>query len=298
MIVNFETEGLRAARHRLADAAHADDADAFAREAAAEHPCGRPARPLAFVLAEIARAFRQAARHGEDEAHGHVGGIFGQHAGRVRYRNAAAAGRLDVDIVDAGAELRDEAEVFARLGEKARVDPVGHGRNQDIGLADGDGQFGGGEGMIVGIQPDIEQLAHARLDGGGQLAGDDDERLFGGHEILRRQSGWGEPLLIRFYPIVCAIFWQNPVSRPAGATGQKKRCGRGQSIRVRDGAGEQGARRFALQRSFARRSSSRARASPRRKVTLRQRRSQRNGAACPNARRGRRPGFPCRASSA
>src|SRR5260370_13225722 len=48
VIVGLQAERMRPARHRLADAAHADDAEAFAADAMAEPP-GRP--PPAPVLA-------------------------------------------------------------------------------------------------------------------------------------------------------------------------------------------------------------------------------------------------------
>ncbi len=95
--------------------------------------------------------------------------------------DAAAAGAFDVDIVDAGAELGDQAEIFAGLGQQLRVDAVGDGGDQHIGLAHRGGKLVGAHRAVAGIEADVEKLTHARLDGGGQFAGDDDERLFGGH---------------------------------------------------------------------------------------------------------------------
>src|SRR5262249_30238295 len=46
VVVDLQAERSGAARHRLADAAHADDAQPFAPDAVAEHPRGRPARPM------------------------------------------------------------------------------------------------------------------------------------------------------------------------------------------------------------------------------------------------------------
>gem|GEM_PF-4382881 len=181
MVVDFEAEGAGAGGDRLADAAHADDAEAFAGDAVAEHPGGRPAGPCALMLAQVTRALAQAARHGEDQRHRHVGGVFGEDAGCVRHRDAAAARALDVDIVDAGAELGDQAEIFAGLSQQLRVDAVGDGGDQHIGLAHGGGQLGWCHRAVIRIEADIEKLAHAGLDGGGQFAGDDDKRLFGGH---------------------------------------------------------------------------------------------------------------------
>ena len=179
VVVDFEAEGAGAARHRLSDAAHADDAEALAENAPPEHPGRRPAGPLAFMVAQEARAFREAAGHGEDQRHGHVGGVLGQHAGRVRDRDAAAARRLDVDVVDAGAELGDQAKLGTDLRQKLRVDLVGDGRDQDVGFLHRRHKLGMAQRMIVGIEAHIEQLSHARLDDFGKLAGDDDERFLG-----------------------------------------------------------------------------------------------------------------------
>ena len=46
VIVDLQAEGARATRNRLADAAHADDAEALAPDAMTEHPGRRPAGPV------------------------------------------------------------------------------------------------------------------------------------------------------------------------------------------------------------------------------------------------------------
>src|SRR6476646_7250636 len=50
VVVDLQPKGAGAARHRLADPPHADDAEPLAPDAVAEHPGGRPARPR-FVFA-------------------------------------------------------------------------------------------------------------------------------------------------------------------------------------------------------------------------------------------------------
>ena len=92
MIVDLQAEGAGAARHRLADAAHADDAEPLAPDAVAEHPGRRPAGPFA-VAGEHGRALGEPARHREDQRHGHVGGVFGEHARRVGDGDAALRAR-------------------------------------------------------------------------------------------------------------------------------------------------------------------------------------------------------------
>ena len=115
MIVDLQAEGVRAARHRLADAAHADDAEPLAPDAMAEHPGRAPAAPFAFA-GEHLRALGQAPRHGEDQRHGHVGGVLGEDAGRIGHGDAALHGGRDVDIVDAVAEIGDQLQLARRTG--------------------------------------------------------------------------------------------------------------------------------------------------------------------------------------
>src|SRR6185437_9368289 len=63
VIVDREAEAAGAPRHRLTDAAHADDAEALAPEAMAEHEGRPPAGPLA--LADEPLALGEPARAGE-----------------------------------------------------------------------------------------------------------------------------------------------------------------------------------------------------------------------------------------
>ena len=177
VIVDLQAEGARAPRYRLADAAHADNAEALAPDAVAEHPGRRPAGPVAVVDQDVG-AFRQTARHGEDQRHGHVGGVLGQDAGRIGDGDAALHGGDDVDIVDAIAEIGDQAELLAGMREQRLVDLVGHRRHQHIGRLDRFGQLGGGHRLVVGIKAGVEEFPHAQLDAVGQLAGDDDDWFF------------------------------------------------------------------------------------------------------------------------
>ena len=80
-----------------------------------------------------AGAFHQPARHRQDQRHGHVGGVFGQHARRIGDGDAALDGGGDVDIVDAVAEIGDQLELLAGLAEHRGVDPVGDRRHQHVG---------------------------------------------------------------------------------------------------------------------------------------------------------------------
>ena len=91
----------------------------------------QPVQSLSAV--STVRAFDEPARHRQDQRHGHVGGVLGEHAGRVGDGDAALHGGGDVDIVDAVAEIGDQLELLAGLAEHRGVDAVGDGRHQHVG---------------------------------------------------------------------------------------------------------------------------------------------------------------------
>src|SRR6188474_2002593 len=111
VIVDLEPEGLGSPSYRLANSSHADDAEPLAKDAMAEHPSRRPAMPFAVASTKDGRALGQAPRYRNDQRHGHVGSVLGQHAWRIGNDDRAVPRSLEVDIVDAGPELSDELEV-------------------------------------------------------------------------------------------------------------------------------------------------------------------------------------------
>ncbi len=173
VIVDLQPESARPLGHGLADASHADDAEPLAEDAVAEHPSRRPAVPSIGAASEQRGAFGQAPRHGEDQRHGHVGGVLGQHARGVGDQDRPVARGFEVDIVDAGAELGDQLEVRPGLAQHGPVDAVGDGRDQHIGgLGDVD-KLLAREGLIVEVELGVEKLPKARLHHVGELARDD-----------------------------------------------------------------------------------------------------------------------------
>ena len=84
---------------------------------------------------------------------------------------------LDVDIVDAGAEIGDQLQLAVGLLGDQGVDAVGDGGDQHVGGAHGLGQLRRRHRLVVQVQPRVEQFAHAGFDRFRQLAGDDDERF-------------------------------------------------------------------------------------------------------------------------
>ena len=83
-----------------------------------------------------------------------------------------------VDVVDAVAEIGDQLELLAGLAQHRPVDVVGYGRHDHVGDLGGLDELRLAHRLVVGIEPRIEQLAHARFDAVRQPAGDHDQRLF------------------------------------------------------------------------------------------------------------------------
>jgi hypothetical protein len=82
-----------------------------------------------------------------------------------------------VDIVDAVAEIGDQANLAVGRLEYFFGDLVGDGRNEHVRRAHCFGDLLGRHRRIVEIEACIEQFAHAGLDRIRQLARDDNERF-------------------------------------------------------------------------------------------------------------------------
>ncbi len=177
----------------------------------------RPALPFFLIVLQDLRAFGEAARHGEDQRHGQVGGVFGEHGGRVRHRDAARQRARHVDMVDAVGEGGDEPQVFTRLGQHGIVDAVRNGGDKDVRRLHGFHQLGRVHGDIVHIQAGVEQFPHARFHAVGQLSRDD-------HKRLATRHGSHSPFLNRSRPVYqtggetqwgCArLAWGAPLTQP------------------------------------------------------------------------------------
>ena len=176
VIVDRQAEGLGPAGDRLTDAAHADDAQPLSGDAPPQHPGGGPARPVA--AGDHMGSLDHAPRHGENQRHGHVGGILGEDARRIGDGDAPFDGGGHIDIVHPIAEIGDELQPLPRLFDERAVDPVGDGGHKDIGCRHGGGEIRRAHGGVRFIEARLEQLAHPGLDDLGEFSGDDDERFF------------------------------------------------------------------------------------------------------------------------
>ncbi len=175
-------------------------------------------QPVHWPGADQPFALRQAPRHGQDQGHGHVGGVLGQDAWRVGDRDVALPRRLEIDMVDAGAEGGDQLQLGSGLGEDRGVDMVGDRGHQHVGGLGGLDQRRLGHRPVVQIEPGLEQLHHPGFDRVRQLPGHDHEGFLrhGLHrlELRRRQFcgalrgfachsnwGWACPARPRRWPL-------------------------------------------------------------------------------------------------
>ena len=129
----------------------------------------------------------QPARCGEDKRHRHIGGILGQHAGRIGDDDPALASGLQVDMAEAGAVIGDQAEAIRRFGNQIRGDPVGHCGHQYVAIRDRRGQLLAAQRRIVGAQRDIEQFRHARFDMRRKRARDENARTGGAGGLCHKR---------------------------------------------------------------------------------------------------------------
>jgi hypothetical protein len=126
--VDLQSERLGAPRYRLADAAHADDAEAFAPDAVTEHP-GRPSRPGA-IAGEHLGAF------GGRRGTAGISAMVMSAVSSVRTPgvlvtvmprcSAVATSILSTPLPKSG----DQLPAFAGMAQDAAVDLIGHGRHR------------------------------------------------------------------------------------------------------------------------------------------------------------------------
>jgi len=160
VIQHRHREAVRAApRDRLADPAHAEDAERRAVDVAAGKQIDAPLRP--FAAAQEPFALADPTRGGHQQREAEVGGRLGEHARRVADRDAARGARGDVDVVVADGEAADRAQLRTRI-EQRGVDRLRAG-DEDAGLAVQARDHLFARPDVVGVVAlDVEVLAQVR----------------------------------------------------------------------------------------------------------------------------------------
>ena len=84
------------------------------------------------------------------------------------------AGRREIDMVHADAEVGDELQARAGGGDQRGIDPVGDCRHEDVRIRDRGREPGGIERRVPVAQRYLEQFAHSRFDRRRKPVGYDD----------------------------------------------------------------------------------------------------------------------------
>ena len=182
VIMDLQTKGLGALGHGLTDPAHTDNAQALAIDPATHHPGRRPALKAAAL--NHLSALNDAAGGGQNKGHGHIGGVFGQNAGRIGHGNAARIGGGDIDIIDPGPEIGDQLERGSGARQKTRINPIGNGRDQHLGALKRVKELVLPHRLVGQVQLGVEQFTHTGLHRIGEFACNNDFRLADGHEAI------------------------------------------------------------------------------------------------------------------
>ena len=127
----------------------------------------------------------QAARGGEDQREGEVGGRVGEHVGRDADRDAARAGLVEVDVVGADRVVGDRAQ--ARRGVEQRgVDAVGEQAQQALGPRHPRAELRRRGRQLAGPHVDVVRGGQAVEGVAGQAAGDE----AAGHRAIVLDAGF------------------------------------------------------------------------------------------------------------
>src|SRR5690606_22999319 len=92
-------------------------------------------------------------------------------------RDSAVAGRIEVDVVDPRAEVRNQLQLRPCLRQHGAINPVRHRGHQHVSNLYGLDELALAHGLVVYVEPRVEQLTHTGFDDIGELACDNDERF-------------------------------------------------------------------------------------------------------------------------
>mmetsp|Transcript_10626 Transcript_10626/g.43521 ORF Transcript_10626/g.43521 Transcript_10626/m.43521 type:complete len:307 (+) Transcript_10626:465-1385(+) len=175
-----------AARDRLADAAHAEDAQRAAMHLGASEEVPGPARPAAVSQQPL--ALGHAPGRGHQQRKAEVGRGLGQHIGRVGDKHTTRAAGGHVDVVVAHRHRADGAQLGAGV-QQLGADALGAG-DEDPGLAaQALAQLLGRQRHLARMQVDLEVRRQAAQHLGRRLSCDEDARLHIHIHAITKSSG-------------------------------------------------------------------------------------------------------------
>ena len=116
---------------------------------------GAPGQP---ELAIGALALGDAARHGEDQGHGHVRRVLGEHAGRVGHRDFSLCTGRQIDVVESHGNIRHDSQLGSCGIQQFPVDLLGQQADQRVPSGDARQHFRAGRSVFPGPVLDFEVL--------------------------------------------------------------------------------------------------------------------------------------------
>ena len=143
----------RAARGFARDTAEADQSQRLPAQVLPEQLGGSPAAPCTGAQQPLALA--RAARGHQHQQQGDFSGGLGERAWSIGHHDVGAPRGLEVDVLDAGAKVRDDAGAERRDLQQVGVEAIGDRRHQRIEFTQGARQCFAIERQVVGIGRDI-----------------------------------------------------------------------------------------------------------------------------------------------
>ena len=89
-----------------------------------------------FLIADCVGTFDYPAGNGKNECKRHVCSVFGQYTWRIGDRDTAIGCCLNINIIDAGTEVRNQLQLVPGLHDDGFVDPVSYSGHQDFSRFD------------------------------------------------------------------------------------------------------------------------------------------------------------------
>jgi hypothetical protein len=130
--MDLQTESARAPGDRLPDPSEADDPEHGAVHVPPQVLVDVPARPS--TAAQVRLRLPRPARRGQDEQEGEVGGRLVEHARRVAHRDAELGRGVEVDVVVADGDVRDDAQAWRARRKHGGVDAIREQRDDRVGV--------------------------------------------------------------------------------------------------------------------------------------------------------------------
>jgi hypothetical protein len=121
-----------AMRHRLANAAEANNPECLSGNSVTKQMRGTPPRPR--TTSEFVVAFPRPPRNGQHEEDRQIRCVFREHPWRIGYREPETARDVEINVVKPDAKIGEQFNTTGARLEDCRRHGVGQCAQQDIGV--------------------------------------------------------------------------------------------------------------------------------------------------------------------